>query len=74
MKSFIKEGVDYMNERIKCPVCGKYEFPQENDFDVCEICGWENDGVQYDDPDYEGGANRLSLNQFREKWQAQLKE
>ena len=31
---------------MKCPVCGKYEFPEENSFDICPICGWENDGVQ----------------------------
>jgi hypothetical protein len=61
-------------KRIKCPCCGKFEFERFNDFDVCEVCGWENDGVQYDDPDYDGGANDLSLNQFREKWQSENKE
>lgn len=44
----------------KCPVCGKYEFPEIDSFDVCEACGWEDDGVQEDDPDYERGANDLS--------------
>lgn len=24
---------------IKCPVCGKYEFYEEDDFDVCSVCG-----------------------------------
>lgn len=53
---------------IKCPVCGKYEFMHEDDFDVCPECGWENDGLQIDDPEYVGGANRMSLNQAREAW------
>lgn len=53
---------------MKCPVCGKYEFAQDNDFDVCDVCGWENDGVQLDDPDYEGGANEMSLNEAREAY------
>jgi hypothetical protein len=35
---------------------------------VCPICEWENDGVQYDDPDYEGGANKVSLNQAKKEW------
>ena len=54
---------------IRCPVCSRYVFEREDDFDVCEICEWENDGVQLDDPDYPGGANRLSLNQYRIQWQ-----
>jgi hypothetical protein len=56
---------------IKCPVCGQYEFERKNDFDVCEVCGWENDGVQMGEPDYRGGANELSLNQFRAEWLGQ---
>ena len=55
---------------IKCPVCNGYEFEEDNDFDVCEICGWENDGVQFDDPNYRGGANRLSLNEAKAEWGA----
>ena len=54
---------------FECLVCGKYKFEAQNDFDVCDICGWENDGVQFDDPDYCGGANTLSLNQYRAKWE-----
>ena len=50
---------------VKCPVCGGYEFEEENDFDVCDFCGWENDGVQNDDPDYRGGANFVSLNEAK---------
>ena len=53
-----------------CPVCGRYEFPEMGSYEVCEFCGWEDDLVQLEDPDYAGGANRLSLNQFREKWEA----
>ncbi|GLY12002.1 hypothetical protein Bbad01_32180 [Bacillus badius] len=28
-----------------------------------EIYFWEDDGVQFQDPDYEGGANEVSLRQ-----------
>ena len=42
----------------KCPVCGEYEFEDESCFDICPICGWEDDGY------YEGGgANDLSLDE-----------
>ncbi len=45
----------------KCPVCGKYEFPEFDSFDVCPVCGWEDDWIQEDDPDF-GGANWETLN------------
>jgi hypothetical protein len=56
---------------IKCPVCGEYEFQRKSDYDVCEVCGWENDGLQMKNPDYRGGANRDSLNEHRVWWEKQ---
>ena len=46
---------------VTCPVCGKYEFADEDDFDVCSVCGWENDGLQYKDIHFSGGANFVSV-------------
>ena len=54
-----------------CPVCGMYEFPEKDSFDVCQVCGWEDDWYQLIKPDLAGGANRLSLNQFRKEWEAE---
>lgn len=52
----------------KCPVCGKYTFKDSSCHDICPYCGWEDDGVQLNDPNYEGGANELSLTQYRKKY------
>jgi len=54
---------------IKCPVCGQYEFEERDDYDSCDICCWQNDGLQMSNPDFWGGANDLSLNDFRAEWQ-----
>ena len=51
-----------------CPVCGKHTFYEDNNFEVCPICGWEDDGVQRDDPDYDGGANHMCLNEYKKNW------
>ena len=48
-----------------CPVCGKHQFDEDDNFEVCPVCGWEDDGIQRDDPDYAGGANCISLNQMK---------
>lgn len=56
---------DYVSNPHNCPVCGKYEFEDYSSHDICPFCGWEDDGVQTDDPDYIGGANPTSLNQYK---------
>ncbi len=35
----------------KCPVCGKYEFEYEGCFDICEVCGWNDDPIQFENLD-----------------------
>ena len=37
-------------------------------FEICPVCFWEDDNVQFDDPEYEGGANGISLNKARENY------
>ena len=61
--SNVKIGESYV-----CPVCGKYTFEKAGDFDICEVCGWQDDLVQLDDPDEEDCANHMSLNQAKEAW------
>lgn len=48
-----------------CPVCGEYTFADVNDFDICPICGWENDIYGEIYPDSDGGANTTSLNDMK---------
>ena len=57
-----------MGDSYVCPVCGKYTFDTAGDFDICEVCGWEDDLVQLDDPDEEDCANHMSLNQAKAAW------
>jgi hypothetical protein len=55
-------------ERFACPCCGNLTLdePPPGTFVICEICRWEDDPVQFADPNFEGGANLRSLNQQRE--------
>jgi len=53
----------------KCPVCGEYTFPDEDTYDICPICGWEDDG--YFDG---GGANDLSLEEAIKEFKAKRTE
>ncbi|MEB9974689.1 CPCC family cysteine-rich protein [Bacillus cereus] len=53
--------------KYTCPCCGYKTLEEEppGTFDICNICFWEDDNVQFDDPDYEGGANEYSLRQYQ---------
>lgn len=42
------------NDSHMCPVCGKYEFETYGSNDICEVCGWEDDWLQEERPDYAG--------------------
>jgi len=57
-----------------CPVCGKHTFIEDDGYEICPICKWEDDKLQRDYPDYRGGANYISLNEFREEWAEKCKE
>lgn len=51
--------------KYTCPCCGYKTFEQEpnGSYDICPVCFWEDDPIQLEDPDYEGGANPMSLRQ-----------
>lgn len=56
------------SKKHPCPVCGQFEFSMEDSFEICEICGWEDDVYQIDHPD-ETGANQLTLIEARNEFQ-----
>lgn len=57
-------------KKYRCPCCGNFSLSEEppGTFEICSICNWEDDLAQYHDPNYDGGANSLSLNQAREQY------
>lgn len=55
---------------FKCPVCGKYTFQSgPGSYEICPVCGWEDDKAQYKDPTLKGGANKLSLKEYKEQYE-----
>ena len=64
------DGFYEFDVNIPCPVCGEHIFEQEDDYDICPVCGWENDDLQRSQPDLSGGPNGMSLNQARAMWAA----
>ena len=54
----------------KCECCGYFTLPEKSagNYNICPVCFWEDDIVQLEDPNYQGGANEESLNQARKNY------
>lgn len=57
-------------EKIACPCCGFRTIDSESkgSYNICHVCFWEDDPIQLEDPDYESGANRMSLRQAQQNF------
>lgn len=67
MSKVVENGKLIEQEQIKCKVCGLGNIA--HDFDICEYCGWEADDLQNENSNYSGGANDMSLNQYKQFWE-----
>lgn len=55
-------------EKYTCPCCGYKTLHSKHDYDICPICFWEDDSIQFDDIDCAGGANDISLRQAQKNY------
>ncbi|MBI2518850.1 MAG: hydrolase [Bdellovibrio sp.] len=53
-----------------CPCCSYLTLTESppGTFEICPVCFWEDDRIQYDDPNFLGGANDMSLNTARKNF------
>lgn len=60
----IKENKEY--PPYKCKMCG--EGIIENQQEICNICGWQDCEILFQNPDCFGGPSVLSYNQYKKVW------
>lgn len=58
---------DLIHGEHLCLVCGEAML-ESCYFEICPVCGWEDNMVQDMMPDLIGGCNPVSLNQARKAW------
>jgi hypothetical protein len=59
-----------MQKKITCPCCG-YKVLSEKApgmYNICPICFWEDDPDQFEDPDFDDAANKVSLRQAQKNF------
>ena len=49
--------------KYPCPCCGYYTLSEEppGTYNICPVCFWEDEPLQFTVPTYKGGANGVSL-------------
>lgn len=59
-----------MTQVWPCPCCDSLTLPEPppGTYFICPVCAWEDDPVQFANPDYVGGANRVSLAEARQNY------
>ena len=64
------------SKKWRCPCCGNETFDEKvpGSYEVCKICGWEDDKAQYEDIDLAGGANEKSLRECRREYAMKLRK
>jgi hypothetical protein len=53
--------------RFPCPCCGYLTLEEEppGTYQICPVCVWDDDNLQFERPNLRGGANDVSLNEAR---------
>lgn len=53
-------------ERHACPCCAMLTLPSRGWYEICPVCGWEDDGQDdHDAEELRGAPNKVSLAQAR---------
>jgi hypothetical protein len=57
-------------KRLTCPCCENFTVESRDEIivDICEVCFWQYDVVAHKKPDWNIGANHISLNQAKENY------
>ena len=64
-----KEKRSEEDDTTLCSLCRQHHFSEPGSYEICPVCGWEDDRVQREDPDFAGGANTMSLNEAIKAYQ-----
>jgi len=57
-----------MSALLPCVCCGSSTIRRRDAFEICPVCGWEDDPTQARDENVRGGANHASLAEARAAW------
>lgn len=54
--------------KATCPCCGYKTLLKPRNWEICDLCFWEDDPYQFVNPDFGGGMNEKSLRAYQEEF------
>jgi hypothetical protein len=64
----IQNRKEWIGDTLICPCCEKYYFKIQDNDEICKVCEWQDDSIQRREPERTGGANKLSLMEYKKQW------
>ncbi|WP_423835832.1 CPCC family cysteine-rich protein [Streptomyces endophytica] len=65
----MEDSQEFASGKLPCPCCGFLTLEQRGFYEICPVCGWEDDGQDDHNADeYIGGPNRVSLTEARRNY------
>ena len=61
-----------MAPQFQCPCCDYVSLAERSHFDICDVCFWEDDGLDVDQLDVYSGPNHMTLRAGRANFYAPL--
>ena len=52
----------------QCPCCDYFSLPTRGEYDICNVCFWEDNGIDVDEPDEYSGPNNMALREGRQNF------
>ena len=56
------------NPLHQCPCCDYFTLEKRNDWEICLVCFWEDDGVDIENPDKFSAPNQMTLREGRQNF------
>ncbi|WP_438000131.1 CPCC family cysteine-rich protein [Sorangium sp. So ce185] len=56
------------DHRVQCPCCDYFSLPCRGEYEICEVCFWEDDGGALGDLDEYSGPNHMTLREGRDNF------
>jgi hypothetical protein len=60
-----RKKVELTGDELQCPCCDYFTLGKRSEYEICQICFWEDDGIDINNINIHSGPNHITLKQGR---------